>query len=414
MKLYLKSSHLYIVAFSHKKLPLSLIGKLYLNSAEKEQYQAYLNQIKTYFDATEIMHISTCNRCEFYIVSKKPILKEQAQQFFAEFFTQLSAEEKKKISDKIIFKKDEQAVKYLMEVASSLQSMVVGEREIITQVRNAYEYCHSLGFTGDLLRLVMKKVIETGKEVFSQTDISKNPVSVASLAARKVKQLNIPENASVTLIGSGVTMQTFMKYFHQEKFQYTFVSRKKENSQQLALKYGGVFKSLNELRAESIANTDILAVCTASPNPVVDLNLFEKLFTHTAHPIVVDLSNPTDVDAAVFNKHTFEYIDISSLKKQAKENLQKRKQAIVDARKIIQKNLNEFMQVFRERCVENIIREIPVEFKAYKQKALEEVFKKKIQHLNDEQKGIIREIVDYIEEKYNSVTYRKLKNVLLQ
>ncbi|HPQ08819.1 MAG TPA: glutamyl-tRNA reductase [Bacteroidia bacterium] len=413
MKLKVQSSHLYVVAFSHKKLPLNIIGKLSLNT-ESENYKSTLENIKQHFSASEIMHISTCNRSEFYFVTHQHINKDLVKYFFKTFYHQLTNEEKQKIADKLIFKKDESAVKYLMEVTSSLQSMVVGEREIITQVRTAYEHCKSLELTGDLLRLVMKKVIETGKQVFSETDIAKNPVSVASLAARQLTDWNIPKNAKVTLIGSGVTMQTFMKYFHKENYQYTFVSRNKENSRRLQSLYGGHFMSLNELHQLNELPSDVLIVCTASPTPIVTTQIFDKLFSNHLQPVIVDLSNPSDVSDDVMFHRAFHYIGIASLKKQAKENLLKRKQAIANAQIIIQENLNKFLQIFKERCVENIIRDIPAEFKEYKNKAFKEVFRKKIENLDPSHKELIQEIVDYIEEKYNAVTYRKLKSILLQ
>ncbi|GAB4204040.1 MAG: glutamyl-tRNA reductase [Bacteroidia bacterium] len=413
MKLSLNTQHLYTIAFSHKKLPLNLIGKLFLD-ASSESYKSVLQGIATHFSASEIMHLSTCNRCEFYIVSKKEITKKDAQTFFADFYANLNDDEKNKIGEKLIFKKDEQAVKYLMEVTASLQSMVVGEREIITQVRTAYDKCRDLNLTGDLLRLVMKKVIETAKQVFSETDIAKNPVSVASLAARQLQQEGVSENANVSVIGSGVTMQTFLKYFHLPTYQYTFISRNKSHSRALQEKYGGNFMSLEELKNNGHLPTDVLIVCTSSPNPVVTKEMFDQLFAHSSKAVIVDLSNPSDVSSEVFEQCKFEYIGIASLKRQAAENLKKRKQSIIDAKNIIAAHLEEFMHIFKERCVENVIREIPSEFKAYKHKALNEVFRKKLENLNTEEQQIIREIVDYIEEKYNVVTYKKLKSILLQ
>ena len=414
MKLHLPSTHLYVIAFSHKKLPLSLIGKLYLHLEDISNYKNQLHQIKQYFNAQEIIHLSTCNRSEFYLVSQYPITKEQVQTFFTEFYNHLSGDEKRKLSEKLILKKDETAVRYLMEVASSLQSMVVGEREIITQVRNAYETCKSLQLTGDFLRLVMKKVIETSKYIFTHTDIAKNPVSVASLASRHLKTRTIPPNARITLIGAGITMHTFMKYFHQESYQYTFVSRKKEKSQALQQKYGGTSLSLEELISRPFLPTDVLIVCTSSPNPIVDASLFKKLFPSHRKPIVVDLSNPSDISSEVFQQFTLDYIGLSSLKKQAQENLTKRRQSVLEAKKIIDEHLKEFLQIFYERTIENSIREIPAEFKEYKQRALNKIFRKKLQTLEPEKQQIIQEIVDYMEEKYKAVTYKKLKDLLLQ
>lgn len=414
MKLTLPVSHLYVIAFSHKKLPLSLIGKLYLDNNDRSTYSSTLNSIKNHFAATGVMHLSTCNRCEFYIVTQKHYTKADVQNFFLQFYTHLAADEKTKLAEKVIFKKDESAVKYLMEVASSLQSMVIGEREIITQVKDAYELCHSLNLTDDLLRLVLKKVIETAKQIFSQTDIARNPVSVASLAARQLNQYHIPQNARITVIGSGMTMQNFLKYFHNPQHQYTFVSRKKEHSRLLQLKYGGTYLSLDELKKIEFLPTDILIVCTASPAAIVDKTIFKILFNNHSMPIIVDLSNPSDITEEVKQAFSFEYIDIQSLKKQAQKNIQKRKQAILDAKKIIEQNLNEFIHLFKERCIENIISEIPRQFKEYKDKAINEVFKKKIEKLDKDHQQIIYDILNYVEEKYNTVTYKKLKSILLK
>ena len=81
----------------------------------------------------------------------------------------------------------EHALRHLFKVASSLESLVVGEREIITQVRKSYEFCNLLGLTGDTIRLAIKQTIETAKQVYTDTDIAKNPVSIVSLAYRHVQ-----------------------------------------------------------------------------------------------------------------------------------------------------------------------------------------------------------------------------------
>lgn len=413
MKLNIQSAHLYTIAFSHKKLPLSLIGKLYLNPSE-HHYKSQLEKIKHVLNATEIMHVSTCNRCEFYIVSHQSITKSSVQKIFSEFYTHLTIEEKNKITEKLIFKKDEKAVRYLMEVASSLQSMVVGEREIITQIRNAYEHCESIELTGDLLRIVIKKVIETAKEIFSETDIAKNPVSVASLAARQLQTIGISDKINITAIGSGITMQTFLKYFHQDTHQYTFISRNKKHSELLYNKYGGKYMSIQEFKAMHHLPTDVLIVCTSSPYPIITKEIYYKLFQNHSKAIIVDLSNPSDVSEEVLKTQTLKYISIASLKKQATENLKKRKEAITIAHQIITKNMNEFLSIFKERCIENIISDIPTEIKKYKNKALDEVFKKQMDSLSPQQQETIREIADYLEGKFNSVTYKKIKNILLQ
>ena len=97
----------------------------------------------------------------------------------------------------------EEAVEHILKVASSLESLVVGEREIITQVRKAYDFCNLLGLTGDFTRLLIKQTVETAKEIYTTTDIAKNPVSIVSLAYRQLRALGIKKEARILFIGSG-------------------------------------------------------------------------------------------------------------------------------------------------------------------------------------------------------------------
>ena len=94
------------------------------------------------------------------------------------------------------------AVRHLFKVASSIDSLVLGEREIITQVRTAYENCLEMGMTGDVLRLLIQKAIGAAKAVYTETDVATKPVSVVSLAYRKLKDLNLKLDARILVIGA--------------------------------------------------------------------------------------------------------------------------------------------------------------------------------------------------------------------
>ncbi len=414
MKIFASAMHISVLSFSYKKLSLADIGRLYLDTTSPE-YKPILEKIKSFFCATEIIHISTCNRCEFYLVSPETINKESLKEFFHLIYPHFSEQEIEKYCIKASLKKDKKAVQYLMELSSSLQSMVVGEREIITQLRTAYDISRTAELSGDILRLLFKKVIETGKQVFTETEISKNPVSVASLAARQVNQdIDLSTKTNITVVGSGVTIQTFLKYFAKENFAWTFISRKKDNAAILQNKYGGLAFDLNELKQKDFIKTDILVVCTASPAPIINSEVFQKLFKDNHYPIIIDLANPSDVDKEIFKTKALYYLSIKDLKMQAKENLGKRKQAIIHAKQIINKNLNEFAFMLKERSVETFIAEIPKEFSEYKNRALTEIFNKQIETLEDEQKQLVSDIVNYIEGKYNAVTFKKLKHLLIQ
>src|SRR5690606_38144436 len=134
-----------------------------------------------------------------------------------------------------------EALTHLFRMSCSLESLVVGEKEILAQVRRAYERCREAGFTGDYLRLIMDRLVKTAKEVYTYTNISRNPISVVSLAYRKLKEVKLPENPRILVIGSGETNQNLAKYLKKHQYaNFVVFNRTLENAQKLA----------NELQAE--------------------------------------------------------------------------------------------------------------------------------------------------------------------
>ena len=111
----------------------------------------------------------------------------------------------------------EKAAEHFFRVASSIDSMVVGEREIITQVRTAYESCNELKLTGDNIRLLLRKTIETAKEVYTSTGIANKPVSVVSLAYRKLQALNVSQGARFIIVGAGRTNANMTRFLKKRK-----------------------------------------------------------------------------------------------------------------------------------------------------------------------------------------------------
>ena len=146
--------HLKIFAFTHHKLDVVKIGLLHI---ETEDQAARLRVVKEHFELDEIMFLSTCNRVEFTIVTKYTISIED---FITVLYPDLTEVDASYLSRNVEEYMGNAAVKHSLSVASSIESMIVGEREIITQVRNAFEASRANGLTGDFIRLLVKKVIE--------------------------------------------------------------------------------------------------------------------------------------------------------------------------------------------------------------------------------------------------------------
>ena len=204
-----------VISFNHQHLPLETIGKLHL---DEDSQTNNLGAVKMNFQFDELMFLSTCNRVELYVLTDNEITIDKAASIVQFINSTVSASELKELSSKAQLLEGDAAVTHVFKVASSLNSLVVGEREIITQLRKAYDFCNMLGLTGDFIRLLMKQTIETAKQVFTDTNIAKNPVSVVSLAYRQLRELGIKNEARILIVGAGDTNSKMANYLQKHKF----------------------------------------------------------------------------------------------------------------------------------------------------------------------------------------------------
>lgn len=398
-----------IIAFTHKATDVNDIGKLHL-----EDYVAgeKLALVKAVMDIEEMLYLSTCNRVEFMLC-----MEEEIDTTFLEgFFKALNEDWNSEYIDWALKNaqifEGEDALRHLFNVASSIDSLVVGEREIITQVRNAYEKCNEYRLTGDLLRLVVKKTIETAKEIYTETNIARNPVSVVSLAYRKLRSLNVKQDARFVIIGSGVTNTNMAQYLKKHKFaNFTIFNRTLINAQKLADELNGKAFSLSELKNYK-EGFDIILTCTGSTQSVITPELYKNLIGNdTSQKIVIDLAIPNDLDAEILDNYDVNLIAINNLQEVAKENLLAREQELDTCKVIIEANIYEFRQILKTRKVELAMSEVPKKVKEIRVTA-NEVFAKELNALNPESKEVLDKIISYMEKKYISVPMKMAKDIL--
>lgn len=401
-----------IISFNHQNLPLESVGKLHLDEYTQT---GVLGPIRANFQFDELMFLSTCNRVEFYVSTTNEVTPYIVEKIIASINPSLS----KKVIDELaagaIVYKDETAVNHVFKVASSLNSLVVGEREIITQLRKAYDFCNSLGITGDFIRLMIKQTIETAKQVFTDTNIAKNPVSVVSLAYRQLRDLGIKNDARILIVGAGETNSKMANYLQKHKFaNFTVFNRTIEKANVLAAMLNGTAASLNDLRSYD-KGFDVLIVCTSASHAIITKEIYRSLLQNDVHKkVLIDLSIPSGIESSVPAEFPSFYIDVNSLKIQAQENLKSRLSEIEKCEEIINSKLEEFKRVQKERRVELAFGEIPRQVRAIKDVALTEVFAKEISELDPNSKEILDKVIGYIEKKYNAVAMKTAKDVFLK
>ncbi|HXB41722.1 MAG TPA: glutamyl-tRNA reductase [Bacteroidia bacterium] len=401
----------YTIAITHKNFDIKELGRLHIDGKDEK---TVLTKLKNKLHLEELIFLSTCNRVEILFTTKKNIDKTFLTDLFSLLTKSLKATELKKLVASAQIFHSHEAVNHILRVASSLESVVVGEREIITQFRQAYEKCNQSGLTGDFMRLLNKHTVETAKRVFTETDIAKNPVSVVSLAYRLLRDKAVKENARCIIVGAGQTNTNLAKYLKKHQFStFTVFNRSLDKAEELAKELGGKAFALSQLKNYK-KGFDVLVTCTGAKNPVITPQIFETLLQNDKDKkIIIDLAVPTDLQAQVLKKFKIDYISVSAIKEQAKQNLSLRKKEIKNCEAIIYTKTIEFEGILKERSIELAFREIPKKIKEINQLALTEVFAKDMQTLDAGSKETIDKIIGYIEKKYNAVAITTAKKVFL-
>jgi glutamyl-tRNA reductase len=402
---------LHIIAFTHRKLDVNKIGLLHI---EKEAQAQQLSELKTKLGLKELMFLSTCNRVEITIVNEKELDASSLSRLLELLYSKLVPIQLEEFVRSAEVYSGSKAVQHALSVASSIDSMIIGEREIITQVRLAYEHCQQLGLTGDLLRLMMKKVIETAKQVYTQTSIATKPVSVVSLAYQHLKQLNIPLNARILIIGAGVTNTTMARFLKKHGFKnFVVFNRTHENAQKLAKEIHGEAFALDTLRNYR-NGFDVLITCTAAEGVMINAELYKKLVGgDSQEKIIIDLAIPQDLDPEILNQHSVKYLSIEYLQRISNENVKERSKELQQVRDIIAQAEAEFGHLLRERKVEIAMRDVPAKVKELRSTAYQEIFKDELENLDPQAKEVLDKVVSYLEKKYISGPMKLAKEIIL-
>ena len=406
-------NNLYSIAFTHHHLPVESIGLLHI---EELDYQTRLQSVKNHFLINELYYLSTCNRVEFTLVTSFEIENVTlfTEQIIANIFPNIEVELIHELAKNAVVNNGISVVEHMISVAASIDSMVVGEREIITQVRRAFESCKSAGLTGDKIRLIMKTVIETAKKIYSQTSISRKPVSVVSLAYHELKKYQIPLNARILVVGSGSTNTTLCRFLKKHGFKNFYVyNRTLTNAQKLADELKGKNFLLNDLSKHEYG-FDVLVSCTAADHHIIDLDLYRRLLKGDSDKkLIIDLAIPQDISPEVIHENPIHYISIGHLQSLSNDNLKIRQGELSKVNAMIEASLLDFEAIFKERHVELVMRNVPEEVKKIKDTAFNHVFKNELQNLDPKSRELVEKIVGYMEKKYISGPMKKAKEILL-
>ena len=225
--------------------------------------------------------------------------------------------------------------------------------------------------------------------------------------------LNPSTDQKVLLIGAGETNSLVGKFLQKYKFTNTAIyNRSINNASELSKLLSAPSYHLNEL--ENVKGEfDIVVICTSANKVVIDEHLYSTmLHGDGSKKIIIDLAVPRNISAEVVDNFDVDYIDINSLKELSEENLKFRKNEVEKAKPIIKSHIKKFRDTFQQRHIEKALSVVPREIKEVKEKAIKEVYQKRIADLDDSSKALLLEMMDYMEKKCVSIPIKAAKQKL--
>ena len=401
---------LHIIAFTHRAFNFDEIGLFHLEDSSRIKS---LNKLKSDLNVDELMYLSTCNRVEFIINSNLKIDAKFLEILISNF---ISSKNIKYFVNKTAVFSGKNAVHHLFSVASSIDSLVVGEREIITQVRKAFEECKDHKLCGDFIRVLVQMTISTAKKVYTESEIATRPVSIVSLAFLELKKYISKKPKKIVVIGAGKTITSMLKFINKNiHHQFIIFNRSIEKAENLVshLNLNALIFPLNEMGNQKL-DYDFIITCTGSKEIILNADKFQKINPENKKNIIVDLAVPNDCDNKIASLQNVKLINVDQLKVRAEENLKARSEEIKRCLEIIEKQIIQYYLAEKERTLERALSAVPQSIKGIRNKAFKEVFVKELGTLDPQAIIIVNSLVDYMEKKYISVPMKMAKDILLK
>ncbi len=340
---------LFTFGINHQTAPLAVREQIAFNA---ETMDVALRDLVGNGAAKEATILSTCNRTEVYCSTSAPA---QAVDWLASYHHLPAAE----IEPYIYRLPQEQAVKHAFRVASGLDSMVLGEPQILGQMKQAVRQAEQAGTLGFLLHKLFQRTFSVAKDVRTQTEIGANLVSMAAAAVKLAERIypSIAEQR-ILFIGAGEMIELNAVHFAARNPKHiTVANRTLERAQTLARRINGHAVTLNEL-PEQLALHDIIVTCTASTLPILGKGMVERALKARKHrPLfIVDLAVPRDVEKEVAELSDVFLYTVDDLSEVVRDGLDARQGAVKEAEVIIDSGVNEFVHWMESREVVPTIR----------------------------------------------------------
>jgi len=343
---------LMVVGLNYRTAPVAVRERFWIS--ESRRYEA-LVQLSRAEGIDEVIVLATCNRTEFLLwVNDVTLAANSVMRLLGAEYGLMLCEWKH-----FYRLLDEAALLHIFRVASSLDSMVVGEPQVVSQVKQAWQQAQKLGATGRFLDAVIQKALTVSKRVRSETAIGNAAVSIPYAAVELTRQIfGSLENKKVLLLGAGKMSELSARgWLNHGARAVRVINRKTEHAAELAAKLGGIAIPFEE-RWQHMADADIIISSTSCPHTILSRDEAEMMVRgRTKRPLViVDIAMPRDIDSAVREVEGVYLYDLDDLENVVDHNAGEREVAAAAAQKILQAEAQGFRRrLMAERVVPTIV-----------------------------------------------------------
>jgi len=367
-----------VVFCNHHSANLSVRERLAFSSQES-LLRAY-DELQQRFPRSEHVVISTCNRIEVYTAQENPADAPTHIQL-AEFFADFHHVPLEEFLDELLERQGPEAVRHLFEVASSIDSMVLGESQIVNQIKSAYELAMQTEANGPLTNALFQRALTVSSRVRTETRLSNGRVSIASVAVGEFgKQIfDRFDDKTVLVIGAGEMATETLMYLRDEGVKKILVcNRNVERAQRLANEFSGEAQNWEMLR-NCLHRADVIVSTTGAPLPVVTSTMMHDIRRQTGpKPLfILDLGAPRDFEPGIgdLDDDVFLY-DLDDLESTCERNRGKRAEEVLKARSIIDEETSRFMQDIYHKATGPVVKRLREHWEEISRQELELLFRK--------------------------------------
>lgn len=374
--------------FTHKKVPIEILERLTFDESKK-----VLQDLIRLEKIEECLILQTCNRREIYAVSLSKHIVEAASDI-ANYWISTKNFNKEEFYLYLEISYDSEALNHLLRLASSLESMIVGEDQILGQVRKSFLEAKTSGTVGQILNIAFEKVLNTGKKIRHKTNINNGAVSIGSAAVKLIEEsLGTIKEKEIMIIGASEIGTLVGKALSARKHPVIYVANRTfEKGKRLAKKFGG-FAVVYDNFKKLLTSVDVVIVTTGAPHYIITKRLMESVLRERKgkNLFILDLSNPRNVEASVAILPNVEVHNIDDLRGIAELNFKLRCDEIKKGEKMVKEELKQLLLKLKSERVDSIISALTQKIEENRKEELDKALKM-LGDLNQKQRNIINDL----------------------